>query len=219
MNDIEKRAQIVKILQGHTTEMEGYSYFSSNPGIPEDRYEEIADEIIAALMLGGPVDLLDQGSAGGVQPQELDVVPPSALGADEAGAVGIDQVAGGLPRNVQLAEVASEHKAGVRPEGDGQATADHVAHDLKMVERARALLARLERAKRNQRGHWCDARAAVDAACDLLPAIIAALTPPEGWVLMPRVLTEEMLQAGYPADDAQFGYEAMIAARPEVRRG
>ncbi len=48
-------------------------------------------------------------------------------------------------------------------------------------------------------------------------AIIAALTPPEGWVLMPRVLTEEMLQAGYPADDAQVGYEAMIAARPEVK--
>lgn len=42
------------------------------------------------------------------------------------------------------------------------------------------------------------------------------ITPPEGWVLMPRVLTEEMLQAGYPADGAQEGYEAMIAARPEV---
>lgn len=50
-----------------------------------------------------------------------------------------------------------------------------------------------------------------------LSCIIAALTPPECWVLMPRVLTEEMLQAGYPADDAQTGYEAMIAARPEVK--
>nr|WP_283241491.1 DUF551 domain-containing protein [Stenotrophomonas maltophilia] len=29
--------------------MEGYAYFSSNPGIPEDEYEEIADEVIAAL--------------------------------------------------------------------------------------------------------------------------------------------------------------------------
>ncbi len=53
-------------------------------------------------------------------------------------------------------------------------------------------------------------------AGEALRAIIRALTPPEGWVLMPRVLTEEMLQAGYPADDAQVGYEAMIAARPEV---
>jgi len=39
---------------------------------------------------------------------------------------------------------------------------------------------------------------------------------PDGYVLMPRILTEEMLQAGYPADDAQSGYDAMIAARPEV---
>ncbi|WP_329754603.1 DUF551 domain-containing protein [Stenotrophomonas maltophilia] len=44
-------------------------------------------------------------------------------------------------------------------------------------KRARELLARMEKAKRNERGHWCDARAAVDSACDLLPAIIAALTP------------------------------------------
>ncbi|MCU1139459.1 hypothetical protein [Stenotrophomonas maltophilia] len=43
-------------------------------------------------------------------------------------------------------------------------------------KRARELLARMEKAKRNERGHWCDARAAVDSACDLLPAIIAALT-------------------------------------------
>lgn len=44
----------------------------------------------------------------------------------------------------------------------------------------------------------------------------APIAVPDGWVLMPRVLTEEMLQAGYPAHDAQESYEAMIAARPEV---
>ncbi|HDS1228104.1 TPA: hypothetical protein QEF71_002268 [Stenotrophomonas maltophilia] len=43
------RALVLQILSSHTTEMEGYSYFSSNPGIPEDHYEEIADEIVAAL--------------------------------------------------------------------------------------------------------------------------------------------------------------------------
>ncbi|QDY48751.1 hypothetical protein [Stenotrophomonas maltophilia] len=48
-------------------------------------------------------------------------------------------------------------------------------------------------------------------------AIIAALTPPAGFVLVPVEPTEEMQQAGYPADDAQTGYEAMIAARPEVK--
>ncbi len=83
-------------------------------------------------------------------------------------------------------------------------------------KRARELLARFEKAKRNERGHWCDARAAVDAGCDVLPSIIAALTPPEclirkeseekkgavcggmaasgadGFVLVPRELTHEM---------------------------
>ena len=53
---------------------------------------------------------------------------------------------------------------------------------------------------------------------DLRPEIFTStFAPPDGWVLMPRVLTEEMLQAGYPADTAQEGYEAMIAARPEVK--
>ncbi|HDX0788043.1 TPA: hypothetical protein RNT04_001040 [Stenotrophomonas maltophilia] len=49
MSEIELKARIISILSGHTREMEGYSYFSSNPGIPEDEYEEIADEVIAAL--------------------------------------------------------------------------------------------------------------------------------------------------------------------------
>lgn len=56
----------------------------------------------------------------------------------------------------------------------------------------------------------------LEAENEALRQQLEALTPPEGFVLMPRVLTEEMLQAGYPADDAQEGYEAMIAARPEV---
>lgn len=43
--------------------------------------------------------------------------------------------------------------------------------------KARELLARMEKAKRNERGHWCDARAGVDAACDALPKIIRALAP------------------------------------------
>lgn len=42
-----QKDRIIEILKGHTREMEGYSYFSSNPGISEDDYEEIADEILA----------------------------------------------------------------------------------------------------------------------------------------------------------------------------
>lgn len=96
-------------------------------------------------------------------------------------------------------------------------------------KRAREVLARMEKAKRNERGHWCDARAAVESACDLLPAIIAALTPPEGYVLVPVEPTEDMLRAGRwvePPDahgqqyiekqGAAQCWQLMMNARPEV---
>lgn len=47
MDREERKARIVGILSEHTTEMEGYAYFGSNPGVPEDRYEDIANEILA----------------------------------------------------------------------------------------------------------------------------------------------------------------------------
>ena len=40
------RERIVAIIARHTREMEGYSYFGSNPGIAEDDYEDVADEIM-----------------------------------------------------------------------------------------------------------------------------------------------------------------------------
>ena len=40
------RDQIVKMIQQHTREMGGYSYFGSNPGVSVDDYEELADEIM-----------------------------------------------------------------------------------------------------------------------------------------------------------------------------
>jgi len=43
----ELRSVIIEILKRHTREMEGYNYFGSNPGVSEDDYEEIADEVIA----------------------------------------------------------------------------------------------------------------------------------------------------------------------------
>jgi hypothetical protein len=45
------RLQIVGILARYTTEMEGYSYYGSNPGIKEDDYEDVADDIMAAFGL------------------------------------------------------------------------------------------------------------------------------------------------------------------------
>ena len=41
-----KRDRIVAIIARYTTEMEGYSYFGSNPGVPKDDYEDIADDIM-----------------------------------------------------------------------------------------------------------------------------------------------------------------------------
>ena len=47
----EKVCKIMNVLDRHTEEMEGYSYFGSNPGIPEDEYDEIAEELIKELGL------------------------------------------------------------------------------------------------------------------------------------------------------------------------
>ena len=41
--------KIIKILNRYTEEMEGYSYFSSNPGISESDYEEIAEQIVKLI--------------------------------------------------------------------------------------------------------------------------------------------------------------------------
>lgn len=88
-------------------------------------------------------------------------------------------------------------------------------------KRARELLARLQKAKRNEAGHWCDARAANDAACEILPQIIVALTPPEGYVLVPVEPTRQMQVAALEgewnrATPAEV-WAAMLAARPEVK--
>ena len=37
---------ITEILKSYVTEMEGYCYFGSNPGIPEDDIEEIVERIL-----------------------------------------------------------------------------------------------------------------------------------------------------------------------------
>lgn len=45
------RDRIVAIISGYTREMEGYSYFGSNPGVSEEDYEEVADEIMREFMI------------------------------------------------------------------------------------------------------------------------------------------------------------------------
>jgi hypothetical protein len=41
----EVKDKILGILKEYTQEMEGYSYYGSNPGISEDDYDEIASKI------------------------------------------------------------------------------------------------------------------------------------------------------------------------------
>lgn len=182
--------------------------------------------------------LLDQGHTSAAA-NHAQVIPPSAAGAHEVKAkavdVGLDSVE---PGERFAAADALEHGAGVRPEGDGQATADHVAHDLKMVERARAMLA-----SEYFRQGWSEFDAALGSARDrvAIATIIAALTPPEGYVLVPVEPTEDMCGDGAeskpmrpftPLDEmeafeemtgceqsrhvAKLCWAAMLAARPEV---
>ena len=44
--DKAMRDRIVAIIARHTREMESYSYFGKNPGVAEDDYEDVADEIM-----------------------------------------------------------------------------------------------------------------------------------------------------------------------------
>lgn len=63
-----------------------------------------------------------------------------------------------------------------------------------------------------------DPLAVSDANAVAIKAIIAALTPPEGYVLVPVEPTEAMIEAAY----GHYGpgaYVAMLAARPEVSGG
>lgn len=42
----EKRVEVIEILSTFVTEMENYSYYGSNPGIPVDSLEEVAQKMI-----------------------------------------------------------------------------------------------------------------------------------------------------------------------------
>lgn len=49
--DYQLRCKIEAILAEHTQEMEGYSYYGSNPGISENDYDDVAESIMTALNL------------------------------------------------------------------------------------------------------------------------------------------------------------------------
>lgn len=45
----ERKLKVILMIHAHTTEMEGYAYFGSNPGVPLESYDDIATEILAEL--------------------------------------------------------------------------------------------------------------------------------------------------------------------------
>ena len=46
-DNTKMREAVLKILASYKQEMERYGYYSSNPGVSVDDFEEIADEIVA----------------------------------------------------------------------------------------------------------------------------------------------------------------------------
>ena len=45
------RDKIEAVMKKYVTEMEHYSYYGSNPGIPEDALEDVADELLLAFKI------------------------------------------------------------------------------------------------------------------------------------------------------------------------
>ena len=45
------RDKIEAVMKEYVTEMEHYSYYGSNPGIPEDDLEDVADELLLTFKI------------------------------------------------------------------------------------------------------------------------------------------------------------------------
>ena len=48
---VEKKLKILHLIDEFTQEMEGYSYYGSNPGISADDYEDVAERIMEKFFL------------------------------------------------------------------------------------------------------------------------------------------------------------------------
>ena len=49
VNAWNSRVNVIRILEQYTTEMENYSYYGSNPGIPEECYYDLANSILEGI--------------------------------------------------------------------------------------------------------------------------------------------------------------------------
>ncbi len=229
MDAIEKRAlELFEASRGL------YNATIGDPAVTIRCQSGAARDAVAAAGERLRLALLDQRPAL-IPADDQQVVTSSAPGAHEvqpeAVDVGLDLAE---PGERLAAADALEHDPGIRPEGDGQATADHVAHDLKMVERARALLAEELRARYpDDIASRQVIRQLLADELDLINARVAvkvlttALTPPEGCVPERSVLVaathlRRLASAATPMarsayiKAAEMVEMAVIAARPEV---
>lgn len=49
--NLEKKIEVINLCREFVTEMEGYCYYGSNPGIPEDDIEDLVDVLMAKYFL------------------------------------------------------------------------------------------------------------------------------------------------------------------------
>ncbi|MGH3804657.1 MAG: DUF551 domain-containing protein [Stenotrophomonas sp.] len=143
MNDIEKRARELLESEYRREDTAGARLMAGCLRDGETHGFEVELRAIVAamtiregeLLARGAVNLLREKGSGVVLAQELDVVPATALGADEAGAVGVGGQ-GDHPVGAELAEVASEHEVGLLLASDGHLTSPLVQQARQFVARA-----------------------------------------------------------------------------------
>lgn len=51
VKNLNRKVELIALLDEFTEEMEGYSYFGSNPGISIENYEDVADRIMEKYFL------------------------------------------------------------------------------------------------------------------------------------------------------------------------
>ena len=49
--NLQKKLELMKVCREFVTEMEGYSYYGSNPGIPEDDIEDMCEKIMSKFFI------------------------------------------------------------------------------------------------------------------------------------------------------------------------
>lgn len=53
---------VESVLEKHTIEMEGYSYYSSNPGVSKRDYDIVAEDLWNTFLTGGDVGWCERGN-------------------------------------------------------------------------------------------------------------------------------------------------------------